>query len=207
GTATAKFDLTLFLQEEEESGLAAVLEYATDLFDATTVSRLGRSFFRLLSGLLEAGPEARVSGLPLLGEAERWQILGEWHERRWWSPPEACLHELVAAQAARTPEAVALVYGHERITYRELTGRARRLARRLAALGVGPESRVGVYLSRTPSLVVTLLGILEAGGAYVPLDPNYPSERLGFMLDDASAAVMVTDKALAGRAPASQARR
>ncbi len=205
-TATAKFDLTLFLQEEE-GGLAAVLEYATDLFDATTVIRLGRAFFRLLSGVLAAGPEARVSELPLLGETERWQILGEWHERRWWAPPEACLHELVAAQAARTPEGVALVHGRERITYRELLERARRLARRLAALGVGPEVRVGVYLSRTPSLVVTLLGILEAGGAYVPLDPNYPSERLGFMLDDASAAVMVTEKALAGRAPASRARR
>jgi amino acid adenylation domain-containing protein len=204
-TATAKFDLTLFLQEEE-GGLAAVLEYATDLFDATTVLRLGRSFFRLLAGLLEAGPETRLSELPLLGKAERWQILGEWHERRRWAPPEACLHELVAARIARAPEAVALVHGRERITYRELGDRARRLARWLAALGVGPETRVGVYLSRTPSLIVTLLGILEAGGAYVPLDPAYPAERLGFMLDDAGAAVMVTEKALAARAPSSRAR-
>ncbi len=204
-TATAKYDLTLFLQEEE-GGLAAVLEHATDLFDATTVSRFGGAFFRLLSGLLEAGPEARVSELPLLGAAERWQLLGEWHQPRWWAPEPVCLHELVAAQIARTPEAVALVYGRERITYRELGSRAGRLARRLAALGVGPEVRVGVHLSRTPALIEALLGILEAGGAYVPLDPNYPAERLGFMLDDASAAVIVTEKALAGRAPASRAR-
>jgi amino acid adenylation domain-containing protein len=204
-TATAKYDLTLFLQEEE-GGLAAVLEYATDLFDATTVSRFGGAFFRLLSGLLEAGPETRVSELPLLGAAERWQLLGEWHQPRWWAPEPACLHELVAAQIARTPEAVALVYGRERISYRELGSRAGRLARRLAALGVGPEVRVGVYLSRTPALIEALLGILEAGGAYVPLDPNYPAERLGFMLDDASAAVIVTEQALAGRAPASRAR-
>ncbi len=101
---------------------------------------------------------------------------------------------------------MALIHGHERITYRELRDRARRLSRRLAALGVGPEVRVGVYLSRTPALVATLLGILEAGGAYVPLDVNYPADRLGFMLDDANAAVMVTEKALAGRAPASRAR-
>ncbi|HEX4496718.1 MAG TPA: amino acid adenylation domain-containing protein, partial [Thermoanaerobaculia bacterium] len=118
----------------------------------------------------------------------------------------AGLHDLVAAQVARTPEAVALVHGHERITYRELGRRADGLARRLAALGVGPEVRVGVCLSRTPALVATLLGILEAGGAYVPLDPNYPRERLGFMLEDAGARVIVTERALLSRLPASGAR-
>jgi non-ribosomal peptide synthetase component F len=112
------------------------------------------------------------------------------------------LYELVAAQAARTPEAVALVHGRERLTYRELSLRASRLARRLAALGVGPEVRVGVCLPRTPALVTTLLGVLGAGGAYVPLDPNYPRERLGFMLEDAGAAVIVTERALASRLPA-----
>ncbi|HEX4497783.1 MAG TPA: non-ribosomal peptide synthase/polyketide synthase, partial [Thermoanaerobaculia bacterium] len=204
-TATAKFDLTLFLQEEE-GNLTAVLEYATDLFDAATVMRLGLSLFALLSGVMATGTGELLSALPLLGAAERWQILGEWHERRWWAPEESCLHDLVAAQVTRTPEAVALVHGHERITYADLGERAGRLARRLAGLGVGPEVRVGVYLSRTPSLVTTLLGILGAGGAYVPLDPNYPSERLGFMLADAGAAVIVTERALASRVPASQAR-
>ena len=121
-------------------------------------------------------------------------------------PPAACLHDLVAAQIERAPEAVALVAGPERLTYRELGVRARGLARRLAALGVGPEVRVGVCLSRTPALVTTLLGILEAGGAYVPLDPNYPRERLGFMLEDAGAAVIVTERGLASRLPASEAR-
>jgi amino acid adenylation domain-containing protein len=204
-TGTAKFDLSLFL-EQEEGGLRAVLEYATDLFDAPTVARLGRSYLRLLAGLVEEGAGLRVSGLPLLGEAERWQILGEWNEPRTPAVAETCLHDLVAAQVARTPEAVALVYGHERLTYRELGFRAGRLARRLAALGVGPEVRVGVCLSRTPALVTTLLGILQAGGAYVPLDSNYPQERLGFMLEDAGAAVVVTERALASRLPESQAR-
>ncbi|HEY2292056.1 MAG TPA: amino acid adenylation domain-containing protein, partial [Thermoanaerobaculia bacterium] len=204
-TATAKFDLTLFLQEEA-GGLKLVLEHATDLFDPATVARLGRAFCRLLSGLLETGTAARVSALPLLGETERWQILGEWHEPRWWAPTGAVVHELVAAQIARAPEAVALVYGRERITYRELGERAGRLSRRLAALGVGPETRVGVYLSRAPVLVTTLLGILGAGGAYVPLDPGYPRERLGFMLEDAGAPVIVTERALVPRLPASSAR-
>ena len=200
---TAKFDLSLFL--EQESGLTAIFEYATDLFDAATVTRLGRSFFCLLSGLVEEGAGLRLSGLPLLGAEERWQILGEWNEPASWPQVTACLHGLVAAQAARTPAAVALVAGDERLTYGEVGLRARQLARRLAALGVGPEVRVGVCLSRSPALVVALLGILEAGGAYVPLDPNYPQERLGFMLEDAGAAVLITETALVSRLPASRA--
>ncbi len=204
-TGTAKFDLTLFL-EQEEDGLSAVLEYATALYDPATVARLGRSYLRLLSALVEAGAETRVSALPLLGETERWQILGEWNEPRTPAVEEACLHDLVVAQMERTPEAVALVHGRERITYRELGERTLRLARRLAALGVGPEVRVGVCLSRTPALVTTLLGILRAGGAYVPLDPAYPSERLGFMVEDAGAAVTVTERELASRLPTSSSR-
>jgi amino acid adenylation domain-containing protein len=205
-TGTAMFDLACFLREEEQGGMTATLEYATDLFDGATVARLGGAYLRLLSGLVEAGAESRVLDLPLLGAGERWQILGEWHEP---GPPAAvggCLHDLVAAQIERTPSAVALVAGRERLSYRDLGLRAGSLARRLAALGVGPEVRVAVCLSRSPALVATLLGILGAGGAYVPLDPSYPRERLGFMLEDADAAVLVTETALASRLPASRAR-
>ncbi len=203
-TGTSKFDLTLFLNEQG-GDLAALLEYAADLFDAPTVARLGRSFITLLSGLAAEGTELPVSRMPLLGAGESWQILGEWHELL--PPvPAVCIHDLVAAQAARTPDATALVAGRERLTYRELDLRAGELARRLAALGVGPEVRVGVCLSRSPALVVALLGILKAGGAYVPLDPNYPQERLGFMLEDADAAVLITEAALVSRLPTSQAR-
>jgi amino acid adenylation domain-containing protein len=202
-TRTAKFDLSLFL-DDGEPGLTARLEYATDLFDPATVMRLGRSFRGLLAGLVEDGAGLKLSALPLLGDGERWQIVGEWNEP---GPPqmpaeETCLYDLVAAQMARTPEATALVFGGERLTYRELGGQATRMARRLAALGVGPEVRVAICLSRTPALVATLLGIVQAGGAYVPLDPSYPSERLGFMLDDAGPAVLVTERALAPRLPA-----
>ncbi len=204
-TGTAKFDLTLFLKQEAE-GLSAVLEYATDLFDAPTVLRLSRSFLCLLSGLVEEGAGLRVSMLPLLGAGERWQILGEWNEPGVPAPADVCLHDLVAAQVERTPLAVALVAGRERLTYRDLGLRAGRLARLLAARGVGPEVRVGVFLSRSPALVTTLLGILEAGGAYVPLDPNYPRERLEFMLEDAGATVLITETALASRLPACRAR-
>jgi amino acid adenylation domain-containing protein len=204
-TRTSKFDLSVFLQEEEDGGLSMELEYASDLFDPATVTRLGRSWLRLLAGLVEEGTDRRVSELPLLGEEERWQLLGEWWEPGPEIPEETCLNDLVAAQAERTPEAVALVHGRERITYRELGRRVRKLARRLAALGVGPEVRVGVCLSRTPALVTALLGILEAGGAYVPLDPNYPRERLGFMLEDCLPRVLITETALLPRLPETSA--
>jgi amino acid adenylation domain-containing protein len=204
-TKTAKFDLSLFLDDGEQE-LSALLEYATDLFDPATVMRLGRSFRDLLAGLTSDGVGLQLSALPLLGAGERWQIVGEWNEPGPGQTEETCLYDLVAAQMARTPEATALVFGGERLTYRELGRQATRMARRLAALGVGPEVRVGVCLSRTPALVATLFGIVQAGGAYVPLDPSYPSERLGLMLDDAGPAVLVTERALAPRLPACGAR-
>jgi amino acid adenylation domain-containing protein len=206
-TGTAKFDLSLFLSDED-GGLTALLEYASDLFDPATVARLGRSFLDLASGLTDKGAGLRISELPLLGAGELWQILGEWNEPAFWPPTDACLHDLVAAQAERTPSAVAVIGGSggtERLTYRDLGARAGELARLLAALGVAPEVRVGVCLPRTPALVVTLLGILEAGGVYVPLDPSYPRERLKFMLEDAGATVIVTESALADRLPPSRA--
>ena len=204
-TKTAKFDFSLFL-DDGETGLSALLEYASDLFDPATVMRLGRSFQDLLGGLAAEGAGLQLSALPLLGAGERWQIVGEWNEPGPSATEETCLYDLVAAQMARTPDATALVFGGERLTYRELEQQATRMARRLAALGVGPEVRVGVCLSRTPALVATLFGIVQAGGAYVPLDPSYPSERLGFMLDDAGPAVLVTEKALAPRLPPCGAR-
>jgi amino acid adenylation domain-containing protein len=201
-SGTAKFDLTLFLIESE-GGLTGLLEYATDLFDAPTVLRLGRSLVAMLSGLVAEGAGLPLSRLPLLAPGERWQIRAEWDGPPLPALPDACMHELVAEQVERTPEATALVAGRERITYRELARRAAAVARRLAARGVGPEVRVAVCLSRTPAMVATLLGVLEAGGAYVPLDPAYPRERLGFMLEDADASLIVTEAAVADRLPPS----
>ncbi|HYX26460.1 MAG TPA: amino acid adenylation domain-containing protein, partial [Thermoanaerobaculia bacterium] len=199
---TAKFDLTLSLVPAG-AGLGGWLEYATELFDAVTMQRLLAHLERLLAGL--ADPEARetrLASLPLLAPAERLQMLAEWNDTGVGEREDRCLHELVAAQAAATPKAVAVVCGTERLTYGELEGRANRLARRLRALGVGPEVPVGVCLERGPELVPALLGILKAGGAYVPLDPAYPEERLAFILEDSRVAVLVTQAALAPRLPA-----
>ncbi len=188
-TGTAKFDLTLDLATGA-GGLAGAVEYSADLFEAATVARLAGHFQVLLATMVEA-PGQRLSELPLLTDLERDQ-LRQWHGAPLEELEERCIHELFAAQAARTPDAVAVVSGGERLTYAELDARANRLARRLRQLGVGPETRVGISLERGPDTVPALLGILKAGGAYVAIDPAYPEERQVFILEDSKAAVLLT---------------
>ncbi len=200
-TGAAKFDLTLLLTEDG-NGASGVLEYARDLFDGTTAERLLGHLRNLLAGAVE-DPGRRLSELPLLTAHEHQQVFEEWNDTRMTRAPEGlCLHHLVAAQARRTPDAVAVVGERETLTYRGLTERAGRLARFLRGLGVGPEARVGLCVERTPDMIVAMLGILEAGGAYLPLDPAYPRERVELMLADGGAAALVTESALAGDLPA-----
>ncbi|HEX4965506.1 MAG TPA: amino acid adenylation domain-containing protein [Thermoanaerobaculia bacterium] len=188
---TAKFDLTLFLGEDEGS-----LEFNRDLFDDATAGRLVERFATLLAGAA-ATPDARLSELPLLPVAERQQLLA-WSRNPVPHPRGTLVHELVAAQAARTPEATALVCGAERLTYAELERRAGALARRLRTLGVGPDVPVGVLCERSPEQWVAVLAALKAGGAYLPLDPANPPERLRLMVEDAGAPVVLTRESMAG---------
>ncbi|HEV7517943.1 MAG TPA: amino acid adenylation domain-containing protein, partial [Thermoanaerobaculia bacterium] len=188
---SAQFDLSLRAGEVGDT-LVASLQYNSDLYDRTTAERMVRHFERLLGSSL-ADPTRPLSRLALLTEAEEHQLLSEWNGLP--APcriDEICLHELIFAQAGRIPEAVALVGGEERLTYRELGSLAHRLAGRLRTLGVGPEVRVAVCLERRPALAVSLLAVLAAGGAYVPLDPGYPLARQELMLTDAGAAVLIT---------------
>ena len=149
-----------------------------------------------------ARPELRCSELPLLGEAERAQLLVEWNDTRAALGPEVCLHELVLAQAGRTPESVAVVFGERHLTYGALAGAASLLAVHLRGLGVGPEVAVGVFLERSLAMVVGLLGVLMAGGAYLPLEPSDPRERLAWMLADAAPRRVLSRRGLADRLPA-----
>ncbi|HSF40848.1 MAG TPA: amino acid adenylation domain-containing protein, partial [Thermoanaerobaculia bacterium] len=194
-STTAKFDLTLTFTETNE-GFTGTLEHATDLYDGTTARRLLSHFATLLASAA-AQPGRRLCELSLLSAAERHQLLAAWNDTEVDFGSEACLHELVSAQAARTPEAVAVVFREEEITYRELDLRSGRLARRLRTLGIGPEVLVGIAAQRSLELVVGLLAILKAGGAYVPLDPGYPEQRLAFMLADSGVPVLLTQEALA----------
>ena len=198
-SGTSKFDLSLVLQEEA-STLFGYLEFSTELFEAATVERMRGHLRTLLEGVA-AAPGERVSALPLLAAAERRQLLEEWNQVERTYPAERTLHALFAGQAGRAPEAVAVAYEGERLSYGELERRSNRLAHRLRRLGVGPEARVGLCVERSPEMLVGILGILKAGGAYVPLDPAYPAERLAYVLDDCGAAVLVTQEALLSALP------
>ncbi len=191
---TAKFDLTLALTETAVA-LNGALEYNTDLFDATTMARLVSHFQNLLRQLA-ANPDRPIGALDILGQAEKEQLLVAWNDTAVPLSPYTALHHLVEAQAARTPNATAVQGSKHNFTYAELNGRANQLARYLQRLGIGPESRVGVLMERTPEMVVALLGILKAGGAYLPLDPAYPAERLAYILQDAAASILITDEEL-----------
>jgi amino acid adenylation domain-containing protein len=195
---TAKFDLSLSFAEGE-GGSAGLWSYSTDLFDPTTIARLHGRLERLLSGVA-GGPERPLSGLPLLDPAELAQLLVEWNDTRVEAAADSGLHQLLVAQAARTPEAIAVLAREGAESYGELVRRAGRLARSLRALGVGTEVRVGVLLERSLDLVTALVAVLAAGGAYVPLDPAYPASRLAFMLESSAAALLLTRRGLFERA-------
>nr|QEO74372.1 condensation domain-containing protein [uncultured bacterium] len=174
--------------------------YDSGRFEAVAIERLLEQFRRLLE-VMVSDPEQRVSELPVLSEAERRQLLVEWNATGVAYPQGECLHELIEAQVDRTPDAVALVFEDQQLTYRALNARANQLASWLRQRGVGPEALVGVCMERSVELVVGLLGVLKAGGAYVPLDPEYPETRLRTVLDDARPAVLLTQLHLRERLP------
>jgi amino acid adenylation domain-containing protein/non-ribosomal peptide synthase protein (TIGR01720 family)/FkbM family methyltransferase len=195
----AKFDLTLFMVEDG-ARLRGTLEYNTDLFEAATIQRMVGHFQTLLEGLV-AAPDQCISTVPLLTAAERQLLLVEWNGVKTDELPQPCLQHQFVAQAARTPNAMAVACQGEHLTYQELHQRSNQLARYLRRLGVGPEVLVGVCAERSVELLVGLLGVLKAGGAYVPLEPTYPRERLAFMLADAQVAVLLTQQRLLTRLP------
>ncbi|GAB4190132.1 MAG: hypothetical protein Fur006_31950 [Coleofasciculaceae cyanobacterium] len=196
---TAKFDLTLFIEEAAEE-LTGILEYNTDLFEAATINRMAGHFQQLLEGIV-INPDRPLSELPMLTEAERQQLLVEWNQTQVDYPKDYCIHELFEAQVERTPDAIAVVFEDQQLTYRELNAKANQLAHYLQTLGVGPEVLVGICVERSLEMAIGLLGILKAGGAYVPLDPAYPQERLTFMLEDAQVPVLLTQQYLADKLP------
>nr|WP_256349511.1 non-ribosomal peptide synthetase [Pseudomonas gingeri] len=190
GSHSAQFDLTLDTFEGEE-GLRAALTYATALFDAATVERMAAHWRNLLRAVAEQGVTQRIADLPLLDDEERECILQRWSRIDGVYPDAPCVHERIAAQARLTPEATALIFADEQLSYAELERRANRLAHQLRALGVGPEVPVGIAVDRGLDMVVGLLAILKAGGAYVPLDPEFPRERLAYMMQDSGIGLLL----------------
>ncbi|PYX12509.1 MAG: non-ribosomal peptide synthetase, partial [Acidobacteria bacterium] len=171
---TEKFDLSVNVAEQA-NGLRATFSYNTDLFEAATISRMMGHFLRLLEEIVDA-PERHLSDLQLLSESERQQLLVEFNDTAATLRRDLCIHQFFEAQAVSSPEAIALVCGDERVTYRKLNSRANQLAHYLIQRGVGPEVPVGICVERSADMLVGILGILKAGGAYVPLDSG-PSSR------------------------------
>ncbi|MDZ7959079.1 MAG: amino acid adenylation domain-containing protein [Aulosira sp. DedQUE10] len=201
-TETAKFDLTLTIQNTVEE-LTGTIEYNTDLFDETTISRLVKHFETLLTGIV-TNLEQQLRNLPLLTTTEQQQLL-EWNNTETDFGKHNCLHHLFEAQVEKTPDAVAVVFENEQLTYRELNQRTNQLAHYLQQLGVGAEVLVGICVERSLLMLTGILAILKAGGAYVPLDPAYPQERLGYMLADSQVSVLLTQERLLDTIPAHSA--
>jgi len=200
----AKFDLSLEIAEEPK-GLECQFEYNSDLFDAATILRMQGHFRNLLENLV-SHLDQRLSDLPLLTEAERHQLLVKWNNTKKDYADDLCIHQLFETHAERIPNALAVVFKDQRLTYRELNHRANQLAHYLRKLGVGPESLVGICTEPSLEMAVALLGVLKAGGAYVPLDPEYPKERLGLILQDTQMSLLVSQQQVAGNLPDHSAR-
>jgi amino acid adenylation domain-containing protein len=198
-SGATRFDLEIHLTEVPE-GLSIYVMYNTDLFDGTTIVRLFGHFQNLLEGIV-INSEQRLSDLPLLIDSEQHQLLVEWNNTQADYPANKCIHQLFEEQVEKTPDAVAIVFEDQQLTYGQLNERSNQLAHYLRSLGVGPEVLVGICVERSLEMIVGLLGILKAGGAYVPLDPAYPKKRLTFMLENTRAAVLLTQERLLEQLP------
>jgi len=203
--AKTRCDLTISLHEKQ-NGLVGTLEYAEDLFLRNTMEKLAGHFKMVLEAITSSS-RARIHQIPLLTEAERQQVLYAFNETTVPYAENQLVHELFEEQVCRTPDAIAVTYGPEQLTYAELNRKANQLARWLRDMGVRADELVGICVERSLEMVVGLLAILKAGGAYVPLDPSYPSERLAYMLKDASPRVLMTQERLKGMLPATSAKK
>ncbi len=197
-TGATPFDLALVLGEDADGGYRGTVEYRAELWDPATVDRMSDHLRVLLEGMA-ARPDARVAALPLLGPAERGQVLEAWNDTSYDFPRDLCIHEVISEQARRTPDAPAVIMEGSSLSYAELDARAGHVAALLSGLGAGPEARVGISFARGPEMPAAILGVLRAGAAYVPLDPAYPPDRLRHMLEDSGARVLLTQEEFAGR--------
>ncbi|MGD1700260.1 amino acid adenylation domain-containing protein [Dapis sp. BLCC M229] len=197
-------DLDLEIIQTDYS-LGGAFKYNTDLFKQSTINRMQSHFQTLLEAIV-ADPQQPVSRLPLLTAAERQQLLVDWNDTAVDYPHHKCIHQLFEEQVEKTPDAVAVVFEEEKLTYSELNKQANQLAHYMQKLGVGPEVLVGICAERSPLMIVGMLAILKAGGAYVPLDPSYPSERLAYTLEDAAATVLLASESVLDSLPEHQAK-
>jgi len=194
-----KFDLTISAEETSE-GLRLLWSYNTDIYNQDTIERMAGHYQALLEQIVKH-PDKPISEYELLTSEERQQLLVDWNATATDCPRDQCILQLFETQVAHSPDAVAVVYQDQSLSYADLNARANRLAHYLIEQGVGPDTLVALCLERSLDLIVTVLGILKAGGAYVPLDPGYPKDRLAFMLEDTQAPVLITQSSLQATLP------
>ncbi|MFN7216594.1 amino acid adenylation domain-containing protein, partial [Microcystis sp.] len=204
GLDSVRVDLELYLWDAAE-GLGGFCSYNRDLFDAETIVRMMTHFKTLLAAIVE-NPRQSLASLPLLNPEEEYQLLEGWNETKADYSYNKCIHQLIEEQAARTPDAVAVVFENQQLTYAELNSRANQLAHYLRSLGVETEVIVGLCVERSLDMIVALIGILKAGAAYLPLDPEYPQERLQFMLEDSQVPLLLTQSSLIDKLPNHQSK-
>jgi amino acid adenylation domain-containing protein/non-ribosomal peptide synthase protein (TIGR01720 family) len=200
---STQFDLTLDTWEKGGK-LHAALTYASDLFEARSIERMARHWSNLLQAIVR-DPQQCVGELAMLDGVEHQTQVHDWNLNAVAYPQTTCIHELIAEQVLAQADSVALIHGEQHLSYQQLDTRANQLAHKLMELGVGPEVRVGVAMSRSSELIVALLAVLKAGGAYVPLDPEYPAERVAYMLEDSQARVLLTETEVLAGLPETQA--
>jgi len=193
-TGTVRFDLECHLLEVSGQ-LRGRCIYYKDIFEAATIVRM-LGHFQILLASIATQPDQPISALSILSDVERHQLLVEWNQTQTTYPQDKCIHQLFEAQVEKTPEAIAVVFEGQQLTYLQLNTKANQLAHHLQTLGVKPEALVGICVERSLEMIIGLLGILKAGGAYVPLDPKYPPARLAFMLEDAQVQTLITQQHL-----------
>ncbi len=193
---SSALDLSLKL-EQTDAGISGHFEYSTDLFETATIDRMAMHFQTLIESII-ANPDQSIDELNILTDSERHQLLVEWNQTQI-DYPNQCIHQLFEAQVERTPDNIAIVFEQHQLTYRELNDRANQLAHYLQVQGIVPNMLVGLYVERSPMMMIGLLGILKTGAAYVPLDPNHPLDRIEYAIEDAQIGIILTQQQLIDR--------
>ena len=192
--STSKFDLSLII-EDRGTELIGAWEYSSDLFTQEAISRITENFQTLLNGIVN-NPETPINQLPIISAFEQQQILEKWNNTQQDYPESFCIHELFTQQVIKTPDAIAVKFGNQQLTYTQLNQKANQLANYLQNCGVTSEVLVGLYLERSLDILIAILAILKAGGAYLPLDPKYPQTRLTDILNDSQVSIILTQEKL-----------
>ncbi|PZU94481.1 MAG: non-ribosomal peptide synthetase [Pseudanabaena sp.] len=197
---TARADLNVEMMETDR-GLQGLFEYNSDLFDAETIKKMVSHFQNLLEAIA-INPDQKIYNLPLLTQFESQQILFNWNNTVVNYPEHICFHQLIELQVQRTPNAIAVIYENQQLTYQELNQKANQLAHHLLAIGIQSEQLIGICIERSLDMLVGLLGILKAGATYVPIDPSYPRDRIEYMLSDSQAKILITQQSVINQIPA-----